>query len=662
MLSLDIETDPAARRLLSIGLHGCGASEVLLLTPAGWTLPGRAPCRFPTERELLAAFCRRVRELDPDVLTGWNVVDFDLTVLARLADAPGRAPRARPRAGRPAPAARRLGSRGARQASVPGRVVLDGIQLLRGAFIRMDDYGLDAVAREVLGEGKTLAGHGRAEEILRLFKEDRPRARRVQPHRRAAGPRDPRAAAARRARRRAQPPHRHAARPRLRPRSPPSTSSTCRSWDGGGSWRRACARCRRVEPQGGRPRARAAARALHERRRPRLQEPLPEPHPHVRDRSPEPRAPGSRRSRDADPIVAPERRRLRAAKGILTDDARRAHAAARRGARAGDAVKSHAIKILMNSFYGVLGHAGLPLLRSAPRQRDHQLRARDAAVVQGADRGRWAGACSTATPTACSWSRARRTPAAARAFGETLAGRPEPASSPRTSRERWRVESRLELVVRPALPAALPARGAPRHGRARASATRASSRRPDGPRVVFTGMEAVRGDWTDLAKEVQRELYARLFADQPVDEYLREVVAELRAGRSTTGSSTARRCASDPRPTPRRLRPTWPPRARWPAASRGRIAYVMTTDGPEPADERHEPHRLRALRREAGAARSRSRCWPCWASTSRGSWATTGSSRCSEARRPARVPDPPTPAKGRALAELPGRLRRSAVG
>jgi hypothetical protein len=45
--------------------------------------------------------------------------------------------------------------------------------LLRGAFVRMDDYGLDAVARAVLGEGKALAGRGRAEEILRLFDEDR---------------------------------------------------------------------------------------------------------------------------------------------------------------------------------------------------------------------------------------------------------------------------------------------------------------------------------------------------------------------------------------------------------------------------------------------------------------------------------------------------------
>src|SRR5262245_45167035 len=141
VLSFDIETDPRARRLLSIALVGCGASEVLLLTPAGSSCPaGATP--FPSEKALVAAFCRRVRELDPDVLTGWNVVDFDLAVLLRLSERLGVAFDV----GRGRGATRlraELTYKAARQASVPGRVVLDGIQLLRGAFVRMHDYGLD---------------------------------------------------------------------------------------------------------------------------------------------------------------------------------------------------------------------------------------------------------------------------------------------------------------------------------------------------------------------------------------------------------------------------------------------------------------------------------------------------------------------------------------
>ena len=86
--------------------------------------------------------------------------------------------------------------------------------------------------------------------------------------------------------------------------------------------------------------------------------------------------------------------------------------------------------------------------------------------------------------------------------------------------DRWRVVSRLDLVFdRLYLRLCLPAM---RHGTAGARKRYAGLvDGPGGARVVFTGMEAVRGDWTDLARDVQRELYARLFADQPVLEYLR---------------------------------------------------------------------------------------------------------------------------------------------
>ena len=70
ILSLDIETDPRATRLLSIALAGCGASEVLLFSPPGYTSPSGS-VGYPDEKELLQAFIRRVRELDPDILTGW---------------------------------------------------------------------------------------------------------------------------------------------------------------------------------------------------------------------------------------------------------------------------------------------------------------------------------------------------------------------------------------------------------------------------------------------------------------------------------------------------------------------------------------------------------------------------------------------------------------
>src|SRR3990172_527638 len=165
-----METERGAQEILSISLFGCGASEVLLLTPQGVPCPdGALP--FSTERELLLAFCRRVREIDPDVLTGWNVIAFDLSVLLRLSRRLGLGLEIGRGAGltRVEPARARWGRS---FASVPGRVVLDGLHLLRGAFVRMDEYSLDFVAREVLGEGKLLTGPDRFEEILRAHRED----------------------------------------------------------------------------------------------------------------------------------------------------------------------------------------------------------------------------------------------------------------------------------------------------------------------------------------------------------------------------------------------------------------------------------------------------------------------------------------------------------
>ena len=47
--------------------------------------------------------------------------------------------------------------------------MLDGIRLLRGAFIRMESYSLDFVSRKVVGEGKTIEGRDRVAEILRTW-------------------------------------------------------------------------------------------------------------------------------------------------------------------------------------------------------------------------------------------------------------------------------------------------------------------------------------------------------------------------------------------------------------------------------------------------------------------------------------------------------------
>jgi DNA polymerase-2 len=50
-------------------------------------------------------------------------------------------------------------------------------------------------------------------------------------------------------------------------------------------------------------------------------------------------------------------------------------------------------------------------------------------------------------------------------------------------------------------------------------------------RLVFKGLESVRTDWSPLAREFQRELYRRIFLGEAYAEYLYRLVDDLRAGR-----------------------------------------------------------------------------------------------------------------------------------
>src|SRR5262245_19214694 len=167
-LSLDLETTPDASRIFSAALVGCGVEEVHLVSRRAVA----GAVAHPEEPALLQALIARIRALDPDLLLGWNVVDFDLRVLLERCEA-----NALPcHLGRAAEAPRLLTDPGPMRqsrAEVPGRMVLDGIGLVRDA-LRLPDYRLDTVARQLLGRGKLIDPDApdAAQEILRMWRED----------------------------------------------------------------------------------------------------------------------------------------------------------------------------------------------------------------------------------------------------------------------------------------------------------------------------------------------------------------------------------------------------------------------------------------------------------------------------------------------------------
>ncbi len=134
----------------------------------------------PDERSLLTAFLHSVRAADPDVLIGWNVINFDLRYLAGRCEraglkldlgVDGPADLIEPEGGG---AYGRFGSNWL--ARIPGRAVLDGISMLKAAFVTVEGYSLGTVAGEILGQKKLIELEGAAKlaEIERQFREDKP--------------------------------------------------------------------------------------------------------------------------------------------------------------------------------------------------------------------------------------------------------------------------------------------------------------------------------------------------------------------------------------------------------------------------------------------------------------------------------------------------------
>ena len=582
-LAFDIETDPKASRLLAISLYGCGADEVYVVDPRNRPMPPKA-VGCPTEAAALEAFCQRVRALDADVLTGWNVIDFDLSVLARVAARtkaafqlgrwPG-APRLRPA----------KGYFGSSRADIPGRLVLDGIALLRGAFVRMDDYSLDAVARTVLGEGKALSGDAkdRVGEILSNYANDL----------------DAFALYARTDARLALEiiealdlVNLAVARSRLTGMTPDRVSASIASFDF--LYLAELNRRGRVAPtlirdEGQAHRPQSGGHVLS---------PITGLHENVWVFDFKSLYPSLIRTYNIDPlgfidggddptpnpIKLANDARFRRESAILPGLLDRLAPQRDKAKRDGDAVASQAIKILMNSFYGVLGASGCrfynpDIANAITGQGRHLLlwskdwfEARGLKVLYGDTDSLFVGSGHNDSEPAV-----EQGPALAAKLTQDLADFINAESGVRS-----RLELEFEkLYAKLFLP---PVRSGAGGARKRYVGLVCGQDEPE-----FIGMEVVRRDWTEFAKRAQRELYARFFRGEPVDGYLRELVAALRSGtldEQLVYRKGLRKAVGDYRAG----KPPHVAAAEKSKAPPGRvIAYLITLAGPEPLDNQTAP-------------------------------------------------------------------------
>jgi DNA polymerase-2 len=170
-LAIDIETSREGE-IVAVSLAQKDRPGEVLFAAFGGPMPTAEGVEvFPDEAALLGALAGRITRLDPDVITGWNIVDFDLPVLVgryakqhllfdagrtddpvALVERPGRDP----------------------AVDFPGRAVIDALRLARASGSRFEDMSLETVSREILGEGKTISSRDeeKVDELERLRAED----------------------------------------------------------------------------------------------------------------------------------------------------------------------------------------------------------------------------------------------------------------------------------------------------------------------------------------------------------------------------------------------------------------------------------------------------------------------------------------------------------
>lgn len=189
VLSVDIETtfpkEGKRDQLYSIACHGDAIINGRRETVSYIWMVGAADspvaedCKYcADETELLGIFFAEMQRLDPDVIIGWNFIQFDMDFIQRKCDELN-VPFILGRNQQEVSWRYDQSSANRSYVNVPGRCIIDGIEMLRQAQYHFDSFALDAVAEELLDRNKLISGEakiyeGYDHEIEYLFDQDKP--------------------------------------------------------------------------------------------------------------------------------------------------------------------------------------------------------------------------------------------------------------------------------------------------------------------------------------------------------------------------------------------------------------------------------------------------------------------------------------------------------
>ena len=107
-------------------------------------------------------------------------------------------------------------------------------------------------------------------------------------------------------------------------------------------------------------------------------------------------------------------------------------------------------------------------------------------------------------------------------------------------------------------------------------------------KLIFKGMESVRSDWTDLAKDFQNELYTRVFSGRLVEDFILETMKKLKQGHLDQKLVYKKRL----RKLVEEYTTSVPPHvqaARLMKSPGHIIKYLITAEGPQPLEKISSP-------------------------------------------------------------------------
>jgi len=176
-VSLDIECSMSGE-LYSIGLYSEHCQQVLMIADQQEIAREQAKATDvdivwqADEKQLLNSLLLWFSDHDPDIIIGWNVINFDFDLLQKRYDLHG----VKFTLGRDGstPYWRRNKTSEQQFVEIAGRVVLDGIDLLKTATYNFPSFSLDYVANTLLGIGKKVIDvDNRVQEITNNFHHDK---------------------------------------------------------------------------------------------------------------------------------------------------------------------------------------------------------------------------------------------------------------------------------------------------------------------------------------------------------------------------------------------------------------------------------------------------------------------------------------------------------